>query len=428
MTVTEIGEKISEYGGRLYLVGGAVRDMLLGLTPKDYDYCVTGIEKDQFAELFPEAQIQGKSFPVFVINGNEYALAREERKIALGHKGFEMIANKDITIEDDLKRRDITINSIAIDVLTRELVDPFGGRNDLKAGVIRATSDAFMEDPLRVYRTARFASQLSEINITKMEQGEKNFLVEPHTLELMNKCKEELDALSSERVFAELEKVLKTRKPSMFFDVLRAANVLDVHFKEVYDLIGVEQPLKYHPEGDVYNHTMDVIDRITENTNDPCIVFSGLVHDFGKALTPRDEWPHHIGHEKNSEVPLRNLCKRLKVPTRWYKVGLIACREHMRAGIFDEMTTKKKVDFITRVESSRMSLHDMEILANADKNAKEKVEFAKTGEEMIKVINAKNYPKDMDFNILKERLRIRRIKWLRKKEEYLSREEGYDEL
>lgn len=432
MTVTEIAEKISKYGGRLYLVGGAVRDMLLGLTPKDYDYCVTGFEKEQFAELFPEAKVQGKSFPVFVIDGNEYALARREKKTAIGHNGFEMIADKSITIEDDLKRRDITINSIAIDVLTREFVDPFGGRDDLKAKVIRATSEAFLEDPLRVYRTARFASQLSEVNLMKMNKintlNEKCFSVEPHTLELMNKCKEELDTLSSERVFAELEKALKTKKPSMFFDVLRAANVLDVHFKEVYDLIGVEQPLKYHPEGDVYNHTMDVIDRIAESTDDPCVVFSGLVHDLGKALTPRDEWPHHIGHEKNSDVPLRNLCKRLKVPTRWYKVGLVACREHMRAGIFDEMTTKKKVDFITRVHASRMSLHDMEILANADKNSEVKVEFAKIGEEMVKVINAKDYPKDMDFNILKERLRNRRIKWLRKKEEYLSREEGYDEL
>ena len=430
MTVIEIAEKINEYGGRLYLVGGAVRDTLLGLIPKDYDYCVTGFEKEDFMKMFPEAQLQGKSFPVFIIDGNEYALARIEKKTSSGHSGFEILTDKTITIEEDLKRRDITINSIAIDVLTRKVIDPFGGMKDMKNKIIRATSEAFLEDPLRVYRTARFAAQLSGVSMKSNEVsdifGKDCYTVDVHTLALMNKCKEELSSLSSERVFAELEKALKTRKPSMFFNVLRAADVLEVHFKEVYDLIGIEQPIKYHPEGDAYNHTMDVIDRIAMCTNDACTVFSGLVHDFGKALTPRDEWPHHINHEENGCMPLKNICKRLKMPNKWYKVGLTACKEHMRAGIFDKMTTKKKVDFITRVHASRMSLYDMEILANADKNSKEKVEFAEIGEEMIGCVNAKNYPKDMDFNILKDEVRRRRIKWL--KEKYFPKEGGYNEL
>lgn len=430
MTVIEIAEKISKYGGRLYLVGGAVRDTLLGITPKDYDYCVTGLEKEDFIRIFPEAQLQGKSFPVFVIGNNEYALARKEKKTAPGHKGFEMLADKTITIEEDLKRRDITINSIAIDMLTQEIIDPFNGKKDLEKQIIKATSDAFLEDPLRVYRTARFVAQLSGMNLKSDDisyvSSHRCYTVEPHTIALMNKCKDELDELSAERVFAELEKALKTEKPSAFFNTLRFADVLTVHFKEVYDLIGVEQPLKYHPEGDVYNHTMNVIDKIAVATDDPCTVFSGLVHDFGKALTPKNEWPHHVGHEENGEIPLKNLCKRLKAPTKWYKVGLTACREHMRAGIFNEMTIKKKVDFLTRVHASRMNLYDMEILANADKNSKDKVEFAKIGEEMIKCINAKDYPKNIDFNILKDKVRCRRIEWL--KERFFPKEGGYNEL
>lgn len=418
MEVIEIAKKIEKNGGKLFLVGGAVRDKLLGKAPVDYDYCVCGISQDEFIKLFPEAKIQGKAFPVFVINGDEYALARKEYKIARGHKGFEMHTDKSITIQDDLKRRDITVNSIAMDVLTNEIIDPFNGEKDLKNKMIRATSVAFLEDPLRMYRVARFAAQLSENSTDKI------FKVEKSTLELMKQCKVELLSLSSERVFAEFEKALKTNHPSVFFNVLKEAEVLDVHFKEIYNLIGVEQPLKYHPEGDAYNHTMQVVDKLAQFTDDASIVFAGLVHDLGKALTPQNEWPHHIGHEENGIEPLRNFCKAIKVPTKWYKIGIIACKEHMKAGIYNKMTIKKKVDFLARNSKTLLGLKGLEMLANADNTSDEVIMFAKVGEEMIKNIDAKEYPENMDFNILKEKVRLERIAWLRNVEKSYKQDGG----
>ena len=270
MSIPEIASKINNIGGRLYMVGGAVRDSFLGITPKDYDYCVTGFTEKEFIDAFPDAIVRGKSFPVFDLEGSEFALARTEKKIAKGHKGFIIESNENISIYEDLKRRDVTINSIAIDVLTNEVIDPFNGREDIKNKVLRATSDAFSEDPLRVYRVAKLAARL-------------HFSVDEKTLELMKSLKDELKELSNSRIYAELYDALSTKKPSIFFDVLRSAECLKVHFKEIDDLIGVEQPLKYHPEGDVYNHAMEVLDRAAEKTTNIPIRFSALVHDLRKS-------------------------------------------------------------------------------------------------------------------------------------------------
>lgn len=270
MQILEIAKKINNENGRLYMVGGAVRDKLIKITPKDYDYTVTGISSEKFVSLFPNAKMQGKSFPVFNMENSEFALARKERKVEKGHKGFEFEVGENITIEEDLKRRDITINSIAIDVLTGEIIDPFNGVQDIKNKIIKATSKAFLEDPLRVYRVAKFASRF-------------NFIVEENTLSMMNSLRDELTYLSNSRVYKELYDALLTKKPSIFFNTLRDANVLDVHFKEIYDLIGVEQPILYHPEGDVYNHTMEVLDRCATKTNCAYIRFSALVHDLRKS-------------------------------------------------------------------------------------------------------------------------------------------------
>jgi len=248
MDIIEIANKIDKADGAIYLVGGAIRDEIMGKPIYDRDYCVTGISKEKFKELFPEAHARGKDFEVFDIEGTEFALARIERKIGLGHKEFEVETGEKITIEEDLARRDITINSIAKNVLTGEIVDPFNGKRDIDNKVIRATTEAFKEDPLRVYRVARIAAKTG-------------FTVEPNTLKLMESLKEELKTLSKERVFHELEKALETSTPSIFFNVLRQANVLQVHFKEIYDLIGSIQPVEYHPEGDSYNHTMIVVDK-----------------------------------------------------------------------------------------------------------------------------------------------------------------------
>ena len=317
MTILEIAKTIESNGGRLYLVGGAVRDKLLNRPSSDADYCVVGLSKEEFITLFPNSFPRGKSFEVFDLEGAEFALARTESKAGKGHKEFKITTGKNITIEEDLKRRDITINSIAEDVITKKIVDPFNGVNDIKNKIIKATSVAFIEDPLRVYRVARFSAELQ-------------FNVDEETIKMMTNLKEELNTLSKERVFEEFKKALKTNKPSIFFNVLRKANLLDVHFKEIYDLIGSIQPEKYHPEGDSYNHTMLALDNSASMTNDLLIRYSALVHDLGKGLTPPKIYPHHYGHEERGVEPTKNLSNRIGVPISWKKAGITSAKEHMR--------------------------------------------------------------------------------------------------
>lgn len=299
MDIIEIANKIKEHGGRLYLVGGAVRDELLGRTQRDEDYCVVGLTEEEFTSIFPKAIMRGKSFAVFDLNKKEFALARTEKKTGTGHKEFEIQTGKEITIEEDLSRRDITINSMAKDVLTGKIIDPYGGKKDLKNKLIRATTKAFKEDPLRVYRVARLAAELE-------------FSVDEETIKLMHSLKKELNTLSKERVFVEFRKALETDKPSMFFNVLKGANVLDVHFKEIYKLIGATQPTKYHPEGDAFNHTMQTVDNACTQTKNVEIRFAALVHDLGKGLTPKKMYPHHYAHDKLGPGPVRDLSTRLR--------------------------------------------------------------------------------------------------------------------
>lgn len=321
MTIQEIAKKIEQTGGTLYIVGGAIRDKVLGKNSKDEDYCVTGISKEIFTEIFPEARWQGKAFGVFVLEGKEFAMARKEEKNGKGHKEFFIENGKDITIEEDLKRRDITINAIAQNVLTGKIIDPFGGIKDIENKTIKAVSNAFCEDPLRVYRVARFSAELG-------------FEVEENTIKMMHALKDELMTLSAERVFEEFRKAINTNKPSIFFEVLKKAEVLDVHFKEIYDLIGAEQPIKYHPEGDSYNHTMIALDNSTKITKDEKIRFACLVHDLGKGRTPKEMYPHHYGHEERGIEPLRELAKKIKIPTLWKEYGKTAIKEHMKGRNF----------------------------------------------------------------------------------------------
>lgn len=376
--IDEIANKIHSKGGNVYLVGGAIRDKLLGIVNHDEDYCVTGISFEEFKELFPEAYIRGKDFPVFSMDNKEFAIARKERKIGIGHNSFDVEVDKKITIEEDLERRDITINAIAKEVLTDKIIDPFHGREDLKNKIIRAVSSHFAEDPLRVYRVARFASQF-------------NFHVEENTMQMMKLLKSELSSLAVERVYHELSKALLTDKPSRFFDVLKEADVLDIHFKEVYDLIGAEQPLKYHPEGDSYNHSMIVLDRVADKTKTLSdrrkleLCFSAFVHDLGKGTTPKEEYPHHINHEKRGAQLVKNMGNRLKLPTRLIKCGVTSCLEHMRGGIFDKMTVSKKVSFIERVNNTILGLDGLQIIVDADNMLEDsgKNQFADLGYEVI---------------------------------------------
>ena len=197
-----IAQKIKQAGGNLYLVGGAIRNQLLNLPVTDEDYCVTGLTKEQFQSLFPDSKIQGKEFPVFILNQKEIALARKERKKGKGHKQFEILTSPEITIEEDLARRDLTINSIAQDVLTKKWIDPFEGKQDIEKRILRKTTDAFLEDPLRAYRVARFMATLYQ------KDENQNFRIEIETLMAMKKIKSELTTLSKERVFNEFRKAL----------------------------------------------------------------------------------------------------------------------------------------------------------------------------------------------------------------------------
>ena len=403
MEIIEVANKIKEKGGCLYLVGGAVRDELTKRKVHDEDYCVTGLTSGEFEELFPEAFKRGKFFGVYDIDHREIALARSEKKIGSGHKEFEVFTGKEITIEQDLSRRDITINSIAKEVLTGIIIDPFNGRKDLENKIIRATTKAFKEDPLRVYRVARFASQLE-------------FKVEENTLKMMNQLKEELKTLSKERVFEEFRKALTTNKPSIFFNTLRDANVLEVHFKEIYDLIGSTQPEKYHPEGDSFNHTMEVVDKSAQLTDDLTIRFSALVHDLGKGTTPKEMLPHHYGHDKRGAELVANLGKKVCIPSSWLKCGKTAAKEHMLGGIFEQMTPKKQVDFITRVSKSKLGLEGMKIVVLCDKTRRGEtpndVKFDIIGKELLGKINGE-YIKEKEKDV-GELLRKERIEWLKK--------------
>ena len=404
MDILEIANRINDVGGRLYLVGGAVRDELLNRKSYDEDYCITGLTETQFEELFPEAFSRGKSFKVYDMEGKEFALARIERKSGLGHKKFKITTDKSITIEQDLERRDITVNSIAKDVLTGEIIDPFNGIEDIRNKIIRATSKAFSEDPLRVYRVARFA--------TKLE-----FKVDNNTLELMNSLKAELNTLSKERVFEEFKKALSQNKPSIFFEVLRKANVLDVHFIEIYNLIGALQPIEYHPEGDAYNHTMIVLDEISKNTKDLKVRFAGLVHDLGKGLTPKEKYPHHYGHDKNGVKLVGELGKRICTPNSWIKCGKISADEHMRGGIFYKMKPSKQVQFLEKVSKSYLGLDGLQLVVNADKGTRgEANDFATIGKKLLKEVDGEyifNKYSKLDGLEIKQKLYEERVRWMK---------------
>lgn len=406
-TIKQIAEIIKENNGELYLVGGAVRDELLKIKSNDEDYCVVGISHDEFVKLFPEAFIRGKSFEVFDMYGKEFALARTEKKTGKGHKEFEVITNKKITIYDDLKRRDITINSIAKNVISGELIDPYNGIVDLEKGIIRATSNAFVEDPLRVYRAARFACKF-------------NFEIESNTINLMKSLKSELSELSAERVFEEMRKALLCDKPSIFFNMLKKADVLDVHFKEIYKLIGALQPVEHHPEGDSYNHTMLAVDKCAQITKDEKIRFAALVHDLGKGVTPVELYPHHPGHDEKGIAEVEKFAKRLKMPNSWESYGKVAAKEHMRGGKFFDMTPGKQVDFFERVYKSQLGLRGLEIVVESDRNCrgikKSKVKFAKLGKKIMTEITG-DFIKEK-FNIeegqkLKSKLHEQRVSYLK---------------
>ena len=320
---------------KIYQVGGSVRDEILGLKPTDRDYVVVGATVQEFLKKFPKAKKIGKSFPVFLVDGAEYAFARKEKKVSKGYRGFEIFSDPQVTLEEDLARRDITINSIAKDVETGELTDPFNGIGDIRAKRIVHITEAFREDPLRVYRVARFAAKFCD------------FFVDKETVKLMNSLKNELDTLSVERVWAESVKAFECDCPSRFLKILKEADVLDVHFSEVHALIGIPAgPVKFHGKKDCFEHTMDAVKKTPK---DPLLVFSILCHDLGKALTSKDIHPHHYNHDVNGIEPVKALCKRLKVPKKYERSAFLTARYHMTLSRLPEMRPGKAVNLLKKL-------------------------------------------------------------------------------
>ena len=300
-----------------YLVGGAIRDRLLGREVLDRDWVVVGATPERMVELgyLPV----GKDFPVFIDrdSGEEHALARTERKTAKGYQGFQFNASPDITLEQDLQRRDLTINAMAEDE-AGVIIDPFQGQRDLQDGVLRHVSDAFVEDPVRVLRTARFAARFK-------------FKVAAETQALMSEmvANGEVDALVPERVWAEMRKALDTDAPQIFFQVLRDCGALARVLPEIDALFGIPQTAKYHPEIDTGIHTMMVVEQAVLLSDDPLVRFASLVHDLGKAETPKDELPSHKGHEKRGLPLVRELCARLRVPKKFQSLALAVSEYHL---------------------------------------------------------------------------------------------------
>jgi tRNA nucleotidyltransferase (CCA-adding enzyme) len=303
-----------------YLVGGAVRDELLGLPVVDRDWVVVGATASRMTEL--GFRPVGRDFPVFLHpqSAEQYALARTERKTAPGHHGFAVDASPDITLEQDLARRDLTINAMA-KTPVGELIDPFQGQRDLQDRCLRHVSDAFSEDPLRVLRVARFAARLKPLE----------FEVAGETLALMAKlaASGELDTLVAERVWTELSRALAEPAPGAFVATLRDCNALKAVFPEIDALFGVPQPLQYHPEGDSGLHTLMVLEAAAALSPDTRVRFAALVHDLGKGTTPKDQLPRHIGHETRGIALVEALCERVRVPARHRRLALVVCRHHL---------------------------------------------------------------------------------------------------
>jgi tRNA nucleotidyltransferase (CCA-adding enzyme) len=308
---------------QVYAVGGAIRDQLLGTPSQDRDYVVVGATPQQMEAAGYKPV--GKDFPVFLHPQTraEYALARTERKTAVGYKGFAFYTGPDVTLEDDLVRRDLTINAMAQAVdehgnLVGPIIDPYGGRQDLQRRVFRHVSDAFAEDPVRILRAARFAARFAD------------FTVAPETVALMRRMVElgEVDALVPERVWQELVRGLMEATPSRMFDVLRDCGALARLLPELDRLWGVPQRADYHPEVDTGVHVMMVVDYAARSGASLPVRFAALTHDLGKGTTPADVLPRHIGHEQRGVKLLEAVCQRLRVPNDCRELAVLVAREH----------------------------------------------------------------------------------------------------
>ncbi|KWI30572.1 2', 3'-cyclic nucleotide 2'-phosphodiesterase [Burkholderia ubonensis] len=350
---------------RVYAVGGAIRDELLGVPVQDRDYVVVGATPEQMvAQGFKPV---GKDFPVFLHprTHEEYALARTERKTAAGYHGFQFYYAPDVTLDEDLARRDLTINAMAREVspdgsLAGPVIDPFDGQADLRARVFRHVSDAFVEDPVRILRIARFAARFT------------GFAVADDTLALMRRMVDagEVDALVAERVWQELARGLMEARPSRMFDALRECGALARILPEVDALWGVPQRADYHPEVDTGVHVMMVVDHAAKQGYSLAVRFAALTHDLGKATTPEDVLPRHIGHEGRSVDLLKPLCDRLRVPNECRDLALVVAREHGNLHRVMEMGAAALVRLFERTDALRKPARFAEMVQACEADAR----------------------------------------------------------
>ncbi|MFZ2724625.1 MAG: multifunctional CCA addition/repair protein [Methylococcaceae bacterium] len=344
----------------IYLVGGAVRDTLLNYPVKERDWVVVGatpedMEKQGFRAV-------GKDFPVFLHpkTKEEYALARTERKTAHGYKGFAVFASPEVSLEQDLLRRDLTINAMAMDT-QRQVIDYYGGQQDLQRRLLRHVSPAFVEDPVRILRVARFAARYASLGFSVAEE----------TNQLMQAMVEagEVDYLVPERVWAELIKALSENTPAAFFYTLRNCGALAKIFPEIEALFNVPQPANYHPEIDTGLHSLMVLEQAALLSTKTTVRFAALVHDLGKALSPKDNLPHHYGHERTGLSVLKKLCQRLRVPNHYSSLALLVMEYHTHCHKVKELRASTLVDLLNTLgvfKSGENHLEDFIIACEAD--------------------------------------------------------------
>lgn len=402
---------------KIYVVGGFIRDSLLGLNPKDKDYVVVGATKKEMIELgFSEV---GNFFPVFLHpkTKQEYALARKERKISKGknpHSNFDFEI-ENVTLEEDLKRRDLTINAIALDERFNDLnnhaalIDPYNGLKDINDKVLRHVSEAFSEDPLRVLRVARFSAKFPDFRIAS------------ETLEVMKEIVrgEDFKKLSQERILKEMLGAFRTPKPSNFFEVLKEVGGLEIYFPELHALIDVPQNPEYHPEGDCWVHTMLVLDKSTQ-FNSEIISYACLVHDLGKGITPKEMWPRHIGHEESGIPLVEKFSDRLGVPNSYRQAALIVTKHHLRVHRIEQGNPRSIIRMFYEIDAFRKP-ELIEILARcceADDLGKnrENIKQGKILEDYfreIKDIGFKDIRQDLKGEAISHEIRALRVRKLK---------------
>lgn len=399
-------EEIIKY----YLVGGAVRDLMRGETAKDKDYLVVGSTPQKMIESgFRQV---GKEFPVFLHpeTKEEYALARKERKTGPGHDGFSFEFSPDVTIEEDLFRRDLTINAMAMDLEKgNELIDPYLGLKDLEDKTLRHVSEHFVEDPLRVLRVARFGALLDD------------FAVHPETLKLMQEITSsgELLNLSAERIFMEMEKAMQYPTPMRFFEILSDCDALKVLFPELEKLKGVTQTPKYHPEGDAWVHTMLVLKNGCLLSEKLEIRFSCLMHDFGKGITPVEILPKHTAHETAGLPLIREFCKRYKMPNKIRDLALKVCQYHLLSHKAFELKPATVLGLFEGLNCFRNAeiLDDFLICCQADDLGKlssdyPQAEYLKRCFKGLQTLDLKLLTQNLTGLVAKEKIREARIRIL----------------